>query len=180
MNLSYLLQDLYRYRKPGRSFLKLLLFNPPFRFVFTLRACSCFSKYNPIGIIFRLWNKNLQSKYGFQFQYTCKIGKGFFMPHFGNIVINNNVVIGENCNVAQGVTLGNIKRGTLKGNPTIGNRVAIGANAVIVGNIKIGDDVLIAPLTFVNFDVPSNAVVLGNPAKIINYNSSSGYIENMV
>ena len=120
----------------------------------------------------------MQVKYGYQFQYTCRIGKGLYMPHYGNIVINNKVKLGENCNIAQGVTLGNIKRGKKEGNPEIGDRVAIGANAVVVGKIQIGNDVLIAPLSFVNFDVPDRAVVAGNPANIIHYNSSEGYIEN--
>jgi serine O-acetyltransferase len=148
--------------------------------MFTFRGCRYFSKWNPLGMLFRIWNKNLQVKYGFQFQHTCKIGKGFYMPHYGNIIINNKVVIGENCNLAQGVTLGNIKRGKKEGNPTIGHRVVIGANAVVVGKISIGNDVLIAPLSFVNFDVPDKAVVAGNPASIIHFNSSEGYVENQV
>ena len=180
MNFSYLFQDIGRYKKKGRTTLRLLVFNPPFRFIFTFRACNYFSKFNPIGIVFRIWNKNMQVKYGFQFQHTIKIGKGFYLPHYGNIVINNKVTIGNNCNISQGVTLGNVKRGSKEGNPTIGDRVAIGANAVVVGKIKIGNDVLIAPLSFINFDVPDNAVVAGNPANIINYNSSKGYIENTV
>ncbi len=90
------------------------------------------------------------------------------------------MVIGNNCNVAQGVTLGYVSRGVKRGTPIIGNRVWVGANAVVVGNIKIGDDVLIAPLAYVNFDVPDNGVVVGNPAKLINYNGSGGYIKNLI
>lgn len=63
------------------------------------------------------------------------------------------------------------------GSPTIGNRVFVGINATIVGNIKIGDDVLIAPNTFVNFDVPSHSVVIGNPGVIHHKeNATVGYI----
>lgn len=57
----------------------------------------------------------------------------------------------------------------------------MGANAVIVGNIRIGNDVLIAPGAYVNFDVPSHSIVLGNPAKIISReNATEGYITNIV
>ena len=57
----------------------------------------------------------------------------------------------------------------------------IGTNAVIVGNVRIGSDVLIAPLSFVNFDVPDHSIVIGNPAKIISReNAVEGYIENKV
>lgn len=63
----------------------------------------------------------------------------------------------------------------------IGNRVWIGTNAVVVGNIVIGDDVLIAPNAYVNFNVPSHSVVVGNPAKIISReNAVEGYINNCV
>jgi serine O-acetyltransferase len=102
------------------------------------------------------------------------------MAHYGNIVINSKVVLGKNCTISQGVTMGNTKRGKNIGNPTIGDRVWIGTNSVIVGGITIGNDVLIAPLSFVNFDVPDKAVIAGNPAQIINYKGSEGYIENAI
>jgi len=52
---------------------------------------------------------------------------------------------------------------------------------VIVGNVTIGDDVLIAPLTYVNFDVPAHSIVMGNPGKIIpRDNATEGYINNRV
>lgn len=177
----YIFQDVSRYLKPGgMGKIKVILFHPPCRFMFTLRGCQYFHKFNPVGIFFRIWNKRLKMKYGLQFNHTCNIGKGLYMAHYGNIVINSKVNLGENCNIAQGVTLGNTKRGKNIGNPVIGNRVWIGANSVVVGGITIGDDVLIAPLTFVNFNVPNNAVVAGNPAKIISYKGSEGYIDNLV
>lgn len=179
--MSYILQDVKRYiDKNNGSYWKVILFHPPCRFMVVLRSCQYFHKFNPLGIISRIWIKRLKVKYGLQFNHTCKIGQGFYMAHYGNIIINTNVVIGENCNIAQGVTLGNTKRGKKVGNPRIGNRVWIGSNAVIVGGITIGNDVLIAPLSFVNFDVPDNAVVAGNPAKIISFNGSEEYITNTV
>lgn len=179
--ISYIFQDVNRYLRPGNiGKFNVVLFHPPCRFMVTLRACQYFYKYNPLGIIFRIWNKRLKVKYGLQFYHTCKIGKGLYMAHYGNIVINSNVVIGENCNIAQGVTLGNTKRGKNIGNPTIGNRVWIGANSVVVGGITVGNDVLIAPLSLVNFNIPDKAVVAGNPAKIINYNGSEGYVNNII
>jgi serine O-acetyltransferase len=144
------------------------------------RICNAKSKLNPLGLSARLWYKRLQVKYGFQIPFTARIGNGLFLGHFGNIVINQDVVLGENCNIAQGVTLGYVSRGPKQGCPTIGDRVWIGANAVVVGNITIGNDVMIAPLTFVNFDVADKCVVAGNPAKIINFTGSEGYVNNTV
>lgn len=62
--------------------------------------------------------------------------------------------------------------------PQIGDNVCIGSNAVILGKIAIGSDVLIAPGAFVNFDVPSHSLVIGNPGKIINrINTTEGYMD---
>lgn len=83
----------------------------------------------------------------------------------------------KNCNIAQNVTIGMENRGKRKGCPTIGDKVRIGAGAVVVGKITIGDDVLIAPNSFVNCDVPSHSIVLGNPCKIVyRENATEGYI----
>ena len=106
----FLFQDLQRYQKLHQSSYKIFLFHPPCRFMVTLRACQYFHKYNPLGIFFRVWNKNLKVKYGLQFNHKCSIGKGFYMAHYGNIVINSNVILGQNCNVAQGLTPENTKR----------------------------------------------------------------------
>ncbi len=72
-------------------------------------------------------------------------------------------MLGENCNIHKGVTIGQENRGPRKGSPTIGNCVWIGVNATIVGKVTIGDDVLIASNTFVNCDIPSHSIVFGNP-----------------
>lgn len=77
--------------------------------------------------------------------------------------------------------IGQENRGKRKGTPIIGNEVWIGANAVIVGNVKIGNDVLIAPLSYVNFDVPDHSIVVGNPAKIISKEyATKDYINNKI
>ena len=69
-------------------------------------------------------------------------------------------MIGKNINIATGVTVGQKNRGERKGCPIIGDNVWIGTNSVIVGNITIGTDVLIAPLAYVNFDVPDHSIFL--------------------
>lgn len=103
------------------------------------------------------------------------------MGHAFNITINPRAVIGDNCNLHKGILIGRTNRGKMKGVPTIGNQVWIGINAVIVGNVTIGDDVLIAPNTFVNCDVPSHSVVYGNPCVIKHRDhATEGYINNIV
>lgn len=169
-------KDQRRYSKSGkRGFLKAFQ-NPGFRFCFWLRLASHFSIWNPIGLVSRIFFKLMQIRFGFQIPHIAKIGGGFYIGHFGNIVISEKAIIGENCNVAQGVTIGRINRGPRKGAPKIGDRVWVGPNSVLSGNITIGNNVLIAPLTFVNIDVPANCMVIGNPAKIIEGKNSVDYI----
>jgi serine O-acetyltransferase len=166
-------------RHGNKNFFIQFLTNPILRFSILFRLNQSMFKWNPLLILFRIWFKNVKQKYNIQIPIYTKIGKGFLLNHFGGIVINQKVIMGENCNVSQGVTIGNVSRGKLKGTPVIGDRVWIGANAVVVGKITIGDDVLIAPLSYVNFDIPDKAVVAGNPAVVINYNTSAGYLKNL-
>lgn len=107
---------------------------------------------------FRLYRCSV--KFGYQINRNCTIGYGLYIGHRGSIVVNGQAVLGNNINIANGVTIGATPRGERKGVPVIGNDVWIGANAVIVGNVTVGDDVLIAPNSFVNFDVPSHSILL--------------------
>jgi serine O-acetyltransferase len=152
-----------------------------FRYIYFLRKASKYKKMSILGIYYRLIIRKLGYKYGFQIPLTTSIGEGFYIGHFGNIVINGKAKIGKNCNIAHSTTIGQANRGRLKGYPTIGNKVWIGTGSVIVGNIRIGNNVLIAPNSFVNIDVPDNSLVIGNPAKIISKeNPTDGYINHIL
>lgn len=161
-------EDLYRYigKDCNRFILQLryVLFTPGFRYIYFFRKTASSAK------IFRLfWHIGLRFcmyQTGIQIPYTTQIGEGFRIVHFGHIVINPNAIIGKNFNISQGVLIGN-SLGKKEGVPIIGNNVCINANAIVVGGVKIGNDVLIAPGAFVNFDVPDNSIVIGNPGKII-------------
>lgn len=109
--------------------------------------------------------------------WRTKIGEGLYLGHSGGRYINAEAIIGKNCNINQNVVIGQENRGKRKGSPEIGNNVWIGANSIIVGRIVIGNNVLIAPGAFVNFDVPDNSIVIGNPGKIIaKENPTESYI----
>lgn len=119
-----------------------------------------------------------KKSYGLEIFPNTKIGKGLYLGHAFNITINPSVVIGDYCNIHKGVTIGQENRGLRKGTPIIGNRVWIGCNATIVGNISVGDDVLIAPNTYVNCNISSHCVVFGNPCIIKERaKATEGYIE---
>ncbi len=126
---------------------------------------------------FRYRLKKLEQKTGFSFERNTSIGRGLIIGHRGTIVINGAAKFGSYFFITHGVTVGRDIRGKRAGVPTFGDRVCIRANSTVVGNVKIGNDVLIAPNTFVNFDVPDHSIVIGNPAKIIHReNATEGHI----
>ena len=99
----------------------------------------------------------------------AKIGAGLYIPHTGYIVVNSQTVIGANCTIAQGVTIGHRGGGreATEGSPTIGNRVYVGPGSAIIGPIAIGDDALIGVGAIVDSVRSSPSVVAGNPARLL-------------
>lgn len=175
--------DLYRYTEKPFGFISFLraMFIPGFRYTYFLRKASKYKTASIPGFYYRVIVRHFQFKYGYQITPGTIIGEGFYIGHFGHVIISKFAVIGKNCNIAAGVTIGEASRGKLKGYPTIGNYVWMGTNAVIVGNINIGNNVLIAPGAYVNFDVPDNSIVMGNPGAIIpNENATEGYITRIL
>lgn len=155
--------------------------NPNLHFVYILRKAQKYHKTPFLGLYWRIVLRHFQIKYGFQIYPETEIGEGLYLGHWGSLVINPKAKIGKNCNIAQGVTIGQQNRGKNEGYPIIGNEVWIGPNAVIVGKIHIGNNVLIAPNAYVNFDVPSDSVVTGNPAKIFpNESATRDYINHKI
>lgn len=149
---------------------------------FEWKYIKCYRKYqcnaqNIWGIIYKYRLSRLSRRTGINTDINKKIGKGLIIGHWGTIVINNEVEFGEQIFLTHNVTIGRDVRGKRKGVPTIGNRVCIRAGSTVVGNIHIGDDVLIAPNTFVNFDVPSHSIVIGNPATVhYRENATEGHL----
>jgi serine O-acetyltransferase len=149
--------------------------------MYIFRKLSAAKKNSLRWLFFSYLKRHYSYKYGFQIPKETKIGEGLFLGHFGTVVINKDSIIGKNCNIAHGVTIGQVNLGRFKGCPRIGDKVWIGTGAVLVGNIVIGNNVLIAPNSYVNFDVPENSLVIGNPAKIIpRENPTNGYINNIL
>jgi putative colanic acid biosynthesis acetyltransferase WcaB len=101
--------------------------------------------------------------------WKTRVGPGFRVDHGQALVINDGTVFGANCTVRNSTTIGNkkLKDGTYSRAPIFGDRVDIGANAIIIGPITIGDDVAIGAGAVVLKDVPARHVAVGNPARII-------------
>lgn len=173
------LYDFYRNTGKKLSFPFFLLhyfFSHQVRFMFVWRKAN-----NKMTLMrrFRLWR--FSRKYGLEISTKAIIGKGLYLGHPYNITVNGQAQIGDNCNLHKGTTIGVCNRGKLKGAPKLGNSVFVGVNSTIVGNVVIGDDVMIAPNTFIDFDVPAHSVVLGSPGTIHHKeNATEGYIVDRI
>lgn len=168
-------QDYYRmtgepYRAGIKSLIR-ILYSHQIRYMYWWR------KAHRTGSLFhRAILKHYALKYGIEISTQAEIGKGLYLGHPYNITVGG-ATLGNNVNLHKGCTIGMENRGKRAGCPTIGNNVSVGINATIVGNIMIGDDVMIAPNSFVNFDVPDHSVVIGNPGVIHpKENATRGYI----
>ena len=161
--------DLYRYGGLTgiKGLIKAFWLMPGFRYMYLNRKVSKCRRFSIKWFLFILLLRRYSFKFGFQIPYITEIGEGFYIGHHGTIIINSKAKIGKNCNIGAGATIGQTNRGKLKGCPTIGDNVWIGIGAVIVGNITIGSNVLVAPNSYINFNVPGNSLVIGNPGKII-------------
>lgn len=148
-----------------------------FHFLYRKAAVTSFIPLKLLyKVLFRIWADSR----GLEITANNQIGGGIYIGHAYNITINSRAKIGCNCNIHKGAVIGQANRGKRKGYPTIGDRVYIGINSVIVGKITIGDDVLIAPNSFVNVDIPSHSVVFGNPCVIKHRDwATEGYVNNI-
>lgn len=128
--------------------------------------CSTKRIYYYLGIPYLLFYRfTVEWVLGIEIPWNTKIGKNLRLFHGQALVVNKDVVIGENCILRHSTTLGNkqLKSGLMSLSPIIGNHVDIGSNVCVIGHVYIQDHVLIGCGTVVVKDVCSNSVVTGNP-----------------
>ena len=153
--------------------------NPGLKFMTIFRLTQHYRRKNRLlFFFFFLWLRRLKFKYGFDISYRTQIGKGFYIGHFGSIVIHGDTVIGDYCNISQGMTIGVSNYGEKQGVPTIGNYVFIGPNAGIFGNITIGNNVTIGANSVVTESIPDGKTIVPAKTTIIDKDLSPYYIHN--
>ena len=170
---NYVKSDLMRYygKCDNVTFFKALVINRTFRFQYVFRLCHEDGMKRLAGRV--MWSLNRTKRY-IQIPRTTQVGYGLYIGHGGPIVVNSTVVIGNNCNLSQFVTIGsNYGEGAI-----IGDNVYIGPNVCIVENCKIGNNVTIGAGSVVTKDIPDDATAVGNYAKVINYNNPGRFIRN--
>ena len=151
--------------------------NPGLKFLTYFRLTQHYRRKNRLlFFLFYLGWRKMKYKYGYDISYRTSIGKGLYIGHFGGIVIHGDAVIGDYCNLSQGMTIGVLNRGKNAGVPTIGDRVFMGPNCVILCGIHIGNEALIGANAVVTFDVANQAVVAAPLATVISHHGTTDYV----
>lgn len=146
------------------SKLEVLLLYPHIKALFFYRIGHFFYKHNMFFLarlqcaIGRFWT-------GIEIHPGAQIGKGLIIDHGMGVVIGETAVIGDDCLIYHGVTLGGTGKQHKKRHPTLGNNVMIGAGSKVLGNIYIGDHAKIGANSVVTKDVPPHSSVVGIPAR---------------
>src|SRR3970282_102793 len=106
---------------------------------------------------------------GIEIHPGARIGERFFIDHGMGVVIGETSVIGDNCHLFQGVTMGGTSTKRAKRHPTLGKGVVVGAGAKVIGAVTIGDGAKIGAGSVVVTNVPAHATVVGVPGHIVAY-----------
>ena len=104
---------------------------------------------------------------GIEIHPGAKIGRGLFIDHGMGVVIGETTVIGDDCTIYQGVTLGGTGKDTGKRHPTLGNNIMIGAGAKVLGPLSIGDYSKVAAGAVVLSSIPEHSTAVGVTAKVV-------------
>ncbi len=121
----------------------------------------------PFSFLYRRLFRFVRNRYGIELPYSATVGRRVIIEHQSAIVIHGDSVIGDDCILRQGVTLGNKSLDRPHDAPKLGSRVNVGAGAKILGPVTIGDNASIGANAVVLCDVPPNALAVGIPARIL-------------
>ena len=119
----------------------------------------------------RWYSQRTARKTGIEIHPGAQIGKGLFIDHGHGVIIGETTIIGDNCTLYQGVTLGGTGKEHGKRHPTIGNNVMISAGAKVLGSFTIGDNSKIGAGSVVLSEVPPNSTVVGVPGRVVRRNN---------
>ena len=150
----------------ARSTLEIMFLYPSFRAVrMYRRAHWCYVHH--LFFLARWISQRCVRKTNIEIHPGAQIGRRFFIDHGTGVVIGETAVIGDDCILYQGVTLGGTGKDHGKRHPTLGNNVLVGAGAKVLGPFKIGDNSNVAAGSIVLSEIPPNCTAVGIPAKVI-------------
>ena len=147
-----------------RTYLQAFLYFKGYMAIQTHRFAHALFKAGRELIAFHLQNR-ASEQFGVDINPAARIGSGIMLDHATGFVMGETAVLGNDCSILQGVTLGGTGKADEDRHPKIGNRVLIGAGACVLGNITVGDDAKIAAGSVVLKPVSEKCTVAGVPAK---------------
>jgi len=134
----------------------------------------------PLGALHVVLAKLAEIVCGVEIGVSARIGRRLIIEHSGAIVVHGRAVLGDDCVIRQGVTIGIRRMDDPLGAPVIGNNVSIGAGAKILGRVSIGDGAEIGANAVVLRDVPAGALAVGVPARIIELRAAKAPLPSIV
>lgn len=167
-----LIEDLtcVRDRDPAaRSIFEVMFLYPGYKAIRKHRRAAWFYNHK-LFFIARLISQIASRKTGIEIHPAAKIGRRFFIDHGTGTVIGETTIIGDDCTIYQGVTLGGTGKHTGKRHPTLGDHVMVGAGAKILGPVNVGDNTNVAAGAVVLDDIPENSTAVGVPARVVRQN----------
>lgn len=154
------------YDPAAKSYAEILFLYPGPKAVFWHRLANFFYRHRAFFLA-RLMSEVGRFLTGIEIHPGATLGRRLVIDHGMGVVIGETAVIGDDCIIFHGVTLGGTRFDPVKRHPTIGNKVMIGAGAKILGPVTIGDNVMVGANTMITKDIPPNVTVIGNPAQIL-------------
>lgn len=121
----------------------------------------------PMSVLYRALFRHCRARYGIEVPFSVKLGRRVVIEHHSGIILNGDVVVGDDVVLRQNTTIGVRSADDTDGNPVIGNGVEVGAGAVILGAVHIGDGATIGANAVVLEDVPAGGLAVGVPARIV-------------
>ena len=153
----------------ARSRIEVYFLYSGFKAVHAYRKAHWFYEHN-MKFIARYLSQRARHKTGIEIHPGAQIGRGLFIDHGMGVVIGETTVIGDNCTLYQGVTLGGTGKDHGKRHPTLGNNVMVGSGAKVLGPFRVGDNARVAAGAGVLDEGPDNATAVGVPARIVRLN----------
>ena len=150
----------------ARNAAEVFFLYPGFTAVFWHRLSNFLFRHN-IKFFARLLSQLVRFFTGIEIHPGATIGRRLFIDHGLGVVIGETTIIGDDCTIYQGVTLGGTGKDHGKRHPTIGNNVMIGSGAKVLGPFTVGDNSKVAAGAVVLSEVPPNSTCVGVPARIV-------------
>ena len=165
-NIRYDIKNIMQKDPAARSAIEVFFLYPSvralrdYRFAHWLYKHKCF-------FLARMVSQNSRRATNIEIHPAATIGKGLFIDHGAGVIIGETTIIGDNCTLYQGVTLGGTGKDIGKRHPTLGNNVMVGAGAKILGPFTVGDNAKIAANAVVLSEVPPDATCVGVPGRVV-------------